>query len=159
MYKTNITGPYFLSKAGENCGRHKQCIATMPYRNKILSCISNFSETWSFHALGFWCGTVFGYKASDEKKWEGMSNDVAYKVTRLDLFRFLYIGLSETYCLFCSDTISIYCEKKDYRSTCSSEYWSLRKDMETFQYKHFKKPSSGHIEQHSIWIRLLEYFY
>lgn len=61
-----------------------------------------FSARWRSPTLFYWCELVFGYKSFAGLNWEGMSDSVAHKVTRLDSFRFLFDLLYEALRHFCS---------------------------------------------------------
>lgn len=104
---------------------------------------------------------IFGYKTFAAPGWEERSDSIAGKVSRIDSFKFIYMGVCRELCIFWSDAISISPERKNSTSDCICKYKNFRKCVKNINpiTSHVVMVKGGHIERESIRIKFLEYIY
>lgn len=89
----------------------------------ILSRIYNFSARWSSSKLGYWCGTVFGYKTS--ATWVRARTSMAWAARQPTWLLWTYhLRICENLRHFCSDTICTPNETQNLTSDCRCEHWN-----------------------------------
>lgn len=100
---------------------------------------------------------LFGYNTSAAPDQEVMPDSIVGEVTEPGCFKFLYAGLRENLFWVCSDSISISYIKKGFKKRAANTE-ALEKG-EKYKFKNYRilMVHSGHIDQHNLRIKRLEY--
>lgn len=117
------------------------------------------SAIWRCFTMGYWCGTVLGIETCRVLDLKRSNNRVG-KVIKPHSFKIFMWGFWKMYIPWFQIQFLSHM-KKDWTSDCSRIYWNLKKVWRSIgsRTNHIIRWIGSHIEQHNIWIFLIEYIY